>query len=68
MLVNYIGFKVFEMCDIYVFVIVLNVYVGCLMIVFLCYMYCKVWNVLFWVFMLVVFGVFYLMGIFWVVV
>lgn len=67
-LVNYIGSKVFEMRDIYVFVIVLNAYAGCLMTVPLRYMYRKVWNASPWVLMLVVFGASYVTGTLWAVV
>lgn len=67
-LVNYIGSKVFEMRDIYVFVIVLNAYAGCLMTVPLRYMYRKAWNAAPWVLMLVVFSASYVTGTLWAVI
>ncbi|MCG7534813.1 histidine kinase [Pseudoalteromonas sp. OOF1S-7] len=67
-LVNYIGSKVFEMRDIYVFVIVLNAYAGCLMTVPLRYLYRKVWNAKPLVLIFVVFSASYLTGTLWSVV
>jgi len=67
-LVNYIGSKVFEMRDIYVFVILLNAYAGCLMTVPLRYMYRKAWNASPWILMLVVFSASYVTGTLWAVV
>ncbi|ALU42071.1 MULTISPECIES: sensor histidine kinase [Pseudoalteromonas] len=67
-LVNYIGSKVFEMRDIYVFVIVLNAYAGCLMTVPLRYLYRKVWNAKPLLLIFVVFSTSYLTGTLWSVV
>ncbi|MCF2909296.1 histidine kinase [Pseudoalteromonas sp. DL2-H2.2] len=67
-LVNYIGSKVFEMRDIYVFVIVLNAYAGCLMTVPLRYLYRKVWNAKPLLLIFVVFSASYLTGTLWSVV
>ncbi len=67
-LVNYIGSKVFEMRDIYVFVILLNAYAGCLMTVPLRYLYRRVWNAKPWTLVLVVFTASYLTGTLWSVV
>ncbi|KZN61946.1 histidine kinase [Pseudoalteromonas luteoviolacea CPMOR-1] len=67
-LVNYIGSKVFEMRDIYVFVIVLNAYAGCLMTVPLRYLYRRVWNAKPWILIFVVFSVSYITGTLWSVV
>lgn len=67
-LVNYIGSKVFEMRDIYVFVILLNAYAGCLMTVPLRYLYRKVWNVKPWLLILVVFSASYFTGTLWSVI
>ncbi|RRS07017.1 sensor histidine kinase [Pseudoalteromonas sp. J010] len=67
-LVNYIGSKVFEMRDIYVFVIALNAYAGCLMTVPLRYLYRKIWNASPVVLILVVFTASYLTGTLWAVV
>lgn len=67
-LVNYIGSKVFEMRDIYVFVIVLNAYAGCLMTVPLRYLYRRVWNSKPWVLIIVVFSASYFTGTLWSVV
>ena len=64
-LVNYIGSKVFEMRDIYVFVILLNAYAGCLMTVPLRYIYRKTWNASPWILMVVVFGASYITGTLW---
>ncbi|GAP75147.1 Sensor histidine kinase YehU [Pseudoalteromonas sp. THAF3] len=67
-LVNYIGSKVFEMRDIYVFVILLNAYAGCLMTVPLRYLYRRVWNAKPWLLVLVVFTASYATGTLWSVV
>lgn len=67
-LVNYIGSKVFEMRDIYIFVIVLNAYAGCLMTVPLRYLYRKFWNSKPWVLIVVVFSASYFTGTLWSVV
>lgn len=67
-LVNYIGSKVFEMRDIYVFVIVLNAYAGCLMTVPLRYLYRKVWNAKPWKLVIVVFSASYVTGTLWSVI
>ncbi|ALO42167.1 sensor histidine kinase [Pseudoalteromonas phenolica] len=67
-LVNYIGSKVFEMRDIYVFVIVLNAYAGCLMTVPLRYLYRKIWNSKPWVLIVVVFSASYVTGTLWSVI
>lgn len=67
-LVNYIGSRVFEMRDIYVFVIVLNAYAGCLLTIPLRYLYRKIWNAkpLFLIF--VVFVASYIVGTSWSVI
>ncbi|TMP41878.1 sensor histidine kinase [Pseudoalteromonas citrea] len=67
-LVNYIGSKVFEMRDIYVFVIVLNAYAGCLLTVPLRYLYRRIWNASPVVLILVVFGASYFTGTLWAVI
>ncbi len=67
-LVNYIGSKVFEMRDIYIFVILLNAYAGCLMTIPLRYLYRMVWNTSPWVLILVVFSASYLTGTLWSVI
>lgn len=67
-LVNYIGSKVFAMRDIYVFVIVLNGYAGCLLTIPLRYLYRKVWNFKPLLLIAVVFLASYLVGTFWSVI
>jgi signal transduction histidine kinase len=67
-LVNYIGSKVFEMRDIYIFVIILNAYAGCLMTIPLRYLYRKIWNAKPLILVGVVFGASYLVGTLWSVV
>ncbi|MBU2968584.1 histidine kinase [Pseudoalteromonas sp. C2R02] len=64
-LLNYIGSKVFEMRDIYIFVIILNAYAGCLMTIPLRYLYRKVWNAGPWVLITVVFTSSYITGTLW---
>ena len=56
------------MRDIYVFVILLNAYAGCLMTVPLRYIYRKIWNASPWVLIIVVFGASYVTGTLWAVV
>jgi two-component system, LytTR family, sensor kinase len=67
-LVNYIGSKVFEMRDIYVFVILLNSLAGFLMTTPLRFIYQKYWNSKPWILILIVFGSSYITGTLWSVV
>ncbi len=67
-LVNYIGSKVFEMRDIYVFVIVLNAYAGCLITIPLRYLYRRIWNSKPLVLIFVVFVASYFTGTIWAVI
>lgn len=67
-LLNYIGSKVFEMRDIYIFVIILNAYAGCLMTIPLRYLYRRIWNAKPVVLLGVVFSASYVVGTLWSVV
>ncbi len=64
-LVNYIGAKVFEMRDIYIFVIILNAYAGWLLTIPLRYLYRYIWNSAPWVLLIVVFIASYFIGTIW---